>query len=320
MKSALILGFTLFMLEAWAIDLPSKHTSLLPYVQPGPDQGETATCLFMASTGAMELLANRAHGIKNPEEGGPFDLSEPYLIHQEEASLVNKHYFEYPIQAFRGKGVHVSQWPFKAWVNKKDEIIDWSSWQWRDSSEMKKIDLPKVKTQKLFAYGNKYATNVIDMEEINMIREALVTHNAPILVNYIDDSYWHVILIVGYDDKKDGICYEVDKTECTKTKGAFYVRDSDGLGVKLRDYDWFIQQGNAAFIVEEDGPVGTHLAPPSSQSLSRGNNATERNPHRGRRSIDKRDLSTGTRVSRIPSPARRARSSGAGKTSRTHSR
>ena len=40
-------------------NLPSSHTSLLKYVQEAPDQGDTATCLYMASTGAIELLLHK---------------------------------------------------------------------------------------------------------------------------------------------------------------------------------------------------------------------------------------------------------------------
>ena len=69
---------TLLSLAAWA--RPDSYTELLDYVQEAPDQGETNTCLFVASTGAMELIANKEMGIKNPRPFGIYDLSESYVI------------------------------------------------------------------------------------------------------------------------------------------------------------------------------------------------------------------------------------------------
>lgn len=245
----------LFPLSAFSA-LPSKHKSLLPFVQPAPDQGETTTCLFMASTGAMELIANRRNGITNPKKNGPYDLSEPWLIHQREEGIDGGGYFiEYPVHVFNREGGAVlnKDWPFNAWI-KKDEI-DWSAWQYRDDSGMKRVKLPKVKTKEVFIAGSKYATGVATMKEVNLVRETLVKYDSPILINYIDDDYWHVILIVGYDDEADGTCYEIEKALCKKTRGAFYVSDSDGLGVQLRDYDWFMSQVNAAAVVMETNPL-----------------------------------------------------------------
>ena len=58
-----------------------------------------------------------------------------------------------------------------------------------------------------------------------------------------------MILIVGYDDRMPGLCYDTDPKEC-KGMGSFYVRDSFGVRVELRDYDWFRLKGNAAFVVK----------------------------------------------------------------------
>src|SRR5690606_17960723 len=57
MKKAL---FTFLLFASFnAFSLPSEHLDLLPYLQPAPDQGETNTCLFVSSTGAVELLLNQ---------------------------------------------------------------------------------------------------------------------------------------------------------------------------------------------------------------------------------------------------------------------
>src|SRR5690606_23218292 len=85
----------------------------------------------------------------------------------------------------------------------------------------------KFETQRLFVKGGKYATHVLKEEDILTIKKALVEHNAPILVNYNDEGWWHMILIVGYSDNVLGDCYYTPKEEC-RGLGAFLVRDSNG--------------------------------------------------------------------------------------------
>jgi C1A family cysteine protease len=106
-----------------------------------------------------------------------------------------------------------------------------------------------VETIKLFELGNKWSTLVLDQSHIQLIKEALWTYKSPILVNYNDENFWHVILIVGYDDNLPGVCYDTSPKECSGL-GSFYVRDSFGLRIELRDYDWFRVKGNAAFVVK----------------------------------------------------------------------
>ena len=59
-------------------------------------------------------------------------------------------------------------------------------------------------------------------------------------------------LIVGRNDQIPGKCYDTPASECNKDVGSFYVRDSFGVEVEVRDYDWFRVKGNAAFIIRED--------------------------------------------------------------------
>jgi C1A family cysteine protease len=68
------------MKAAWA--LPESYTALLPFVRPAPDQGDTNTCWFVASTGAMELLLNKKDGLINQKAGSVNDLAESFLIYQ----------------------------------------------------------------------------------------------------------------------------------------------------------------------------------------------------------------------------------------------
>lgn len=243
--SALALILLTLSTAAWT--RPSSYTELIDYVQEAPDQGEAATCLFMASTGAMELIANKLHGIKDPKPFGRFDLSESFLIWANPSS--SRNFFEEPVLRFNtNQGVHHKEWPFEAW---SDYAINRSVWSRHPNfSNLPRIELPKVQTQRLFQFGNKWSTDVLDKSHIEMIKEALWTHKSPVLVNYNDTLYWHVILIVGYDDNLPGDCYDTELSECDGDIGSFYVRDSFGVRVELRDYDWFRVKGNAAFVVK----------------------------------------------------------------------
>jgi len=247
MKSLFILMMLAFNLNA--LSAPSRYTDLLDYVQLGPDQGETNTCLFIASTGAMELIANKKNGITNPVPYGPYDLAESYLINAP-VHTSGYSFLDTPVLKFNwGFGIHINDWSFEAWNNSYENQTVWNYRNWEG---MKKVSVPKVETIRLFQYGGKWSENVLDDSHINQIKDALVKYESPVLVNYVDEGYWHVILIVGYDDDIPGQCYDNPESECSATPlGSFYIRDSFGITVEVRDYDWFRAKGNAAFVVKE---------------------------------------------------------------------
>lgn len=226
---------------------PSSYTELLDYVQEAPDQGDTNTCLFVATTGAMELIANKVNGIKNPKPFGPFDLAESFVINA--PNTVKKGFFDTAIHRFNnGFGVHVKDWSFDAWKGYLKNMAVWNNHP--NYRTLPKVELPQVETIKLFQFGGKWDTFVLNQDHIQQIKDALVKYRSPILVNYNDEGYWHVILIVGFDDNLPGECYDTDPKYCEDDIGSFYVRDSFGVKVELRDYDWFRVKGNAAFVVK----------------------------------------------------------------------
>ncbi len=232
-----------------AYSLPSKYVELLDYVQEAPDQGKTNTCLYVASTGAMELIANKKHDVKNPQPFGPYDLTESFVIHAPEVNSSGKYFWEVPVHKFnKGFGIHVNDWPYEAW-NETDASN--SAWIRRSWQNLPKVELPKVETIPLFVFGNRWSTNVLKPIHLDQVKEALTTHRSPVMINYNDNNYWHVILIVGYNDNIPGTCYQISAKDCGEQRGAFYVRDSFGVTVELRDYDWFRIKGNAAFVVKE---------------------------------------------------------------------
>jgi C1A family cysteine protease len=231
----------------WA-QLPKQHTELLPYVQEAPDQGDTATCLFMGTTGAVELLLNQKYNIQYPKAQDLFDLSERFAIsHSVKAS---GHWIEQVLPKFnQGWSIHHSDLPFEGY--KPDGSANQAVW----SRPSNFYQLPRLgvsaqfKTTKIFARGkNKYSKYVATPLDLVNVKKALVEYNAPVLINYNHNGWWHVVNIVGFDDEAQGDCLHTPAYEC-KGQGAFYVRDSLGKATHLRDYDWFRVNVNTAFVV-----------------------------------------------------------------------
>lgn len=230
---------------------PVAYTELLKYVQMAPDQGSTGTCLYVASTGAMELLANKKNNIEDPLPGGKFDLAESFLIHAPPITSTGKSWFEKPVLRFNnGFGIHISSWPFDPW---DDGVANQEVWTEQMMDEMTKVALFPIETKKILEKGNRYSTEVLSVKDLAEIREMMWKYKSPVVVNYNDNNFWHVVLLVGYDSRLNGDCYQITKEECNETMGSFYVRDSFGPTIEIRDYDWFRVKGNAAFMVIEKG-------------------------------------------------------------------
>lgn len=252
MKALFFLIFITPSLCAASLDIPVRYTELLDYIQIAPDQGESGTCLFVGSTGAMEIIANKKHGITRPEPYGPYDLSESFLIHAPKGESRGKNFLEIPVLRFNaGFGIPLSEWDYSSWDGHSRKNV----WGYRNWKNMKQIPLPKVETIPLFMLGNRWSTRVLKDSHVALIKEGLVKHRSPVLVNYNDNGYWHVVVIVGYDDDLPGTCYDTDMTlsECNeKERGSFFVRDSFGIPVEVRNYGWFKTKGNAAIVVKEE--------------------------------------------------------------------
>lgn len=241
----------LISLNSVAATLPSKYTELIRFIQPAPDQGETNTCLFIASTGAMELLLNRKHNIRSPKKNGPYDLSESFLIHQynfRDRLDPQEHFIEGALAKFNhGEAILNRDWPVPLDSSGVAEMDIWNLHP--EYRTLPRLNVPAIKSELLFSRGRKWATEVLRAEDIETVKRALIERRSPVIINYNDDGYWHVVLIVGYSDRAKGSCYELEKEECNK-RGAFAVRDSDGKRYEFRAYNWFLKYANAAAVVE----------------------------------------------------------------------
>ncbi len=226
--------------------LPVRYTDLNDYVVISPNQGQVNTCLFMASTGAMEILLNKKLGIRNPEPNGPTDISERYVI-SESSSKRSGAWFEDAFLKFdSGEAILNRDLPFESFTSTGE--INYAVWNYPSNFKFApRIKLPRVETEYLFSF-NKYAMGVLDESHLKKVKQALIRYESPIITVGNDEDYWHVTVIVGYDDELEGDCYELDSSVCEGKKGALYVRDSFGARIEARSYEWFLRRQNSASV------------------------------------------------------------------------
>jgi len=231
-----------------AYALPTSYTELNDYVVTAPNQGQVNTCLFMAATGAMEILLNKKLGIRNPEVNGPTDISERYTI-SEKFSGSRGSWFEEAFLKFNSREAVLNRdMPFESFSDDGD--INYSVWNTPSNFySAPRIPLPEVDTVYLFSH-DKYSKGVLNQEHLKHVKEALVKYQSPILSVGNDEDYWHVTVIVGYDDNLEGDCYELDSKVCEGKKGSLFVRDSFGTRIEARSYEWFLRRQNSAAVAK----------------------------------------------------------------------
>lgn len=241
----LLLAFSTFA------NLPTRYIDLLDYVQESPDQGDTATCLYMGTTGSVELLLNKKYNIKQPKDGDIHDISERYTISQR-ANYSGTWHTKALNRLNKGWFIHQNVLPYNAYTSNGG--TNKSVWKRpRNFNKLERVHInEKFKAKKLFVRGkDRWSKYVVKRKDIEAVKKALVKKESPILINYNHNRWWHVVNIVGFDDEAMGECLHTPSREC-KSKGAFYVRDSLGKKTHLRSYDWFRVNANAAFVIELD--------------------------------------------------------------------
>jgi hypothetical protein len=230
--------------------LPSSYTELNNYVVAAPNQGQVDTCLYMASTGAMEILLSKKMGIRNPQRHGPTDLSERYTISESDSPVRSKSWFENAFLKFdSGVSVLDKDMPFQSFT--ADGSINYAVWDMPSNfAAAPRIALPKIDTVFLFSIGDKYNYGVLNQSNLDQVKRALVQYRSPIITVGNDEAYWHVVVITGYDDTVVGDCYELDESVCEGKIGAVYVRDSFGTRLEARSYEWFLRHQNSAAVAK----------------------------------------------------------------------
>jgi hypothetical protein len=243
------LAWMLFITQS-TYALPASYIELNDYVVKAPNQGQVNTCLFMAATGAMEILLSKKLGIKNPEVNGPTDISERYTISENNSNTRSRSWFEDAFLKFdSGEAILTRDLPFESFTEFGD--INDSVWNMPGRfSTAPRMSLPRIDTVFLFSVGTKYSRGVLDQSHVEQVKNALVQYQSPVITIGNDEDFWHVTVITGYDDQKIGDCYELDSKVCQGKRGVFYVRDSFGKKLEERSYEWFIRRQNSAAVAK----------------------------------------------------------------------
>ncbi|MBF0361663.1 MAG: hypothetical protein HQK49_11665 [Oligoflexia bacterium] len=211
--------------------------TLEPYIFASPNQDEAGSCLFMALTGAMEIILNKEITQEQRIYEGMSDLSERYLMNASDlASASNNtntnndtnndekiynwrtdtiytyNYFSGALlnRDFRYTTGWYKEIDGELMVAKKGEegATYGTYYNWingiTDELMKKKIPVPKVARELIFVDTNndQWNTGVMTDATIKRIKERLTARNSPTLIIYNHYGYWHAVLIVGYDDEK----------------------------------------------------------------------------------------------------------------------
>lgn len=236
----------------------AKHESLLPFVFSAPNQYDAGSCAYMAATGSMEILLNQKDKISKLDYSGKNNLSEAFLMNIGGGGVPYFHTDAVYTFNVHGAGLPDSKLPFvlsgkSAQKNWKRKIpSDWKS---------NATDTPQVDRTVLFYdpprdANSKWNVALLDDSMVERIKYVLRMTNSPVLVVYNHNGYWHVSIVVGYDDshahgecpmvhagikalkkqKKSKLVQRIQAHMkklggCSK-KGAFFVRDSIYAGTK----------------------------------------------------------------------------------------
>ncbi len=206
----------------------TRNEELLDYVFASPNQFDAGSCLFMANTGAMEVLLNQHTPSGERDYEGDTDLSERYLMSGSDyvsssdvhyvitdltytydvhgGSLLNRDYpfaAGYIVETYNGireaspneDGAYFSC--YYNWIN--DLPSDW---------EDMLTETPDVERTVIFVDPDLDSNSIwnvalMNRDIIERIKHELDTKQAPVIIVYNHYLYWHANIIVGYDDEAD---------------------------------------------------------------------------------------------------------------------
>lgn len=191
---------------------------LIPYVQPSPAQGDAGTCLFMAHNGVLEWWLNK---LNQPAQ--PIMLSARYFINLSTGDV--------------GSGM-VANWKTDTGLRLNQERVffdnesfrftkDWYKWDEEQRTpalanepganygpsynwitELDRLGapdytIPEFTRDVLFAdpASNQWNINVAPRDIVDQVKHALITKKAPVMVMYNHYGYWHVSVILGFNDQ-----------------------------------------------------------------------------------------------------------------------
>jgi hypothetical protein len=196
-------------------------TDLLPFVSSSPNQKNAGSCHFMALAGNAEFWLAKLNPELSWQPNGLLDLSERYLMNMNEHPEFKEGVENWKTDTIFvlnniGKGVLNRDYPFTmGWYKKNENYVAalpneegaayGTPFNWIDETEKLSdgfIELPKFSRDILFAdpESNQWNVMVAPEDIVETVKNALVKNQAPVTVMYNNIGYWHVVMIVGFDD------------------------------------------------------------------------------------------------------------------------
>ena len=224
-------------------------TSLIDYVLASPNQFDAGSCLFMTTTGAVELLMHQHTDLDAVEYNGDTDLSERFLMsaYQDVPSSTLRYWLTDTVYTYNhfGGSMLNRDYPFTAGYVREtssgnlvpcepgDDGAYYScSYNWFDKRpdgwEDMLVETPKVERTVAFTDPSRSSSaqwnvGLMDDEDVEKIKYMLRTRRAPVVVIYNHYLYWHADIIVGYDDT-------VSTGGCPMVESSMDHFDSEGAG------------------------------------------------------------------------------------------
>ena len=199
--------------------------AMMDYVFASPNQFDAGSCIFMATTGCMEVLMNQHADPGTIDYLGDTDLSERFLMTAYNAvpdarveyfltDLVHAYNYlggsmldrDYPFQAgyiedtFNGV-VESGPMDPDAYFSAYYSWLDLRPEGWEEMM----VETPRAARTVIFVDPDRdqnsyWAVALGDDEVVEQIKYELRTKRAPVMVVYNHYLYWHADIIVGYDD------------------------------------------------------------------------------------------------------------------------
>lgn len=206
-------------------ELPASFTELAEYVLPSPNQEDAGSCLYMAVTGIAEWWLGRRGGMPGQSDGAG-DLSERYamsLSGSDEAGDTVADWRTDTIRLFNingQRGMKNTSYRYtKGWYRdlpdgglapaaQGGEGASYGTrynWIAEVPENGEYVSLPRFEREILFAdpEHNQWNVGVAPEGIVETVKRALVEKNAPVLVIYNHNRYWHAVYVIGYDDGAD---------------------------------------------------------------------------------------------------------------------
>lgn len=219
-----------------------RNTDLVDFAFASPNQFDAGSCLFMATSGAMEILLNQHTPAKARQYLGDTDLSERFLMnafdHVDLDALDSDQYlFETDLSyvyGLFGGSLLSRDYPFgasyirdtlygyrvsdpsdpEAYFSCLYSWIDELPEGWEESlTPTPRSERTVIALDPDLGSRSRWNVGVMDRDVIERIKFELDTKGAPVVVMYDHFLHWHANVIVGYDDAiETGGCEFVEES------------------------------------------------------------------------------------------------------------